>query len=115
MKYTITLDKPVEIFDTKAIIINGEQGWTIAQLDDYHSDVIFVRKSSEVEMASELEVMCYAEALHNMSFGQISLLIAEAKDTSIIRSNGEWEMHRNGKLFRYDTNCHLFEEVTNNT
>ena len=115
MEYTITLIKDIELFDINSVITHGEQGWTIAQMDDYHSDVVFVRKSFEVEMASELEVMRYAEALQDMTFGNVFLLEAEAKGITILRSKEhcEWEMHRNGKTFRYDANCHLFEEVNN--
>ena len=115
MLYTITLVKEIELFDINSIISHGEQGWTIVQIDDYHSDEVFVRKSFEVEMASELEVMRYAEALQDMTFGKVFLLEAEAKGISILRSKEhcEWEMHRNGKTFRYDANYHLFEEVNN--
>lgn len=113
MLYSITLIKDIELSDTMSIITNSEQGWTIAHLNDYHSDVIFVRKSFEAEMASELTVMRYAEALHNMTFGQISLLEAEGDGITIFKNKetGDWEMRRSGKTFRYDMNYHLFEEV----
>ena len=115
MLYTITLIKDIELFDINSIINHGEQGWTIAQIDDYHSDEVFVKKSFEVEMASELEVMRYAEALHDLTFGQIFLLEAEAEAEGITilknKDHCEWEMHRDGKIFRYDSNYHLFEEV----
>ena len=113
MLYTITLIKDIELFDINSVITHGEQGWTIAQMDDYHSDEVFVRKSFEVEMASELEVMQYAEALHDMTFGKVFLLEAEAKGITIFRDKEhcEWQMRRSGKTFRYDMNYHLFEEV----
>ena len=113
MEYTITLIKDIELFDINSIINHGEQGWTIVQIDDYHSDEVFVRKSFEVEMASELEVMRYAEALQDMTFGKVFLLEAEAKGITILKNKDhcEWEMHRDGKTFRYDMNYHLFEEV----
>ena len=115
MLYTITLVKDIELFDVNSTIAHGEQGWTMVQIDDYHSDVVFVRKSFEVEMASELEVMRYAEALHDMTFGNVFLLEAEGDGITILRSKEhcEWEMKRNGKTFRYDANYHLFEEVNN--
>ena len=115
MMYTFTLVKEIELFDINPVITHGEHGWTIAQMDDYHSDEVFVRKSFEVEMASELEVMRYAEALHDMTFGTVFLLEAEAKGITICRNKEhcEWEMRRNGKTFRYDANYHLFEEVNN--
>lgn len=115
MLFTITLVKSMELFDTNSVIAHGEQNWTIAQIDDYHSEVVYVRKSFEVEMTSELEVMRYAEALSNMSFGQIFLLEAEADGISILRNKEhcEWEMHKNGKVFRYNSDYQLFEEVNN--
>ena len=115
MLYTITLIKDIELFDINSVISHGEQGWTMVQIDDYHSDEVFVKKSFEVEMASELEVMRYAEALHDMTFGKVFLLEAEGDGITILRSKEhcEWEMHRNGKTFRYDANYHLFEEVNN--
>lgn len=113
MLYSITLIKDIELFDINSVITHGEQGWTIAQIDENHSDVVFVRKTFEVEMASELEVMRYAEALHDMTFGKVFLLEAEAKGITILRNKEhcEWEMKRNGKTFRYDMNYSLFEEV----
>ena len=115
MLYTITLIKDIELFDINSIISHGAQGCTMAQIDDYHSDEVFVKKSFEVEMASELEVMRYAEALHDLTFGRVFLLEAEGDGITILRSKEhcEWEMRRNGKTFRYDTNYHLFEEVNN--
>lgn len=114
MLFSFTLVKRIELFDTNAIISHGEQGWTIDQLDDYHSDAIFIRKTFEAEMASELALMRYVEALHDLTFGEIFLLEAKAKGITILKN---WEMHRDGKIFRYDINYHLFEEVkeVNNT
>ena len=115
MMYTIALITDIELFDINSLINHGEQGWTIAQIDDYHSDEIFVKKSFEVEMASELEVMRYAEALHDMTFGKVFLLEAEGDGITILRNKEhcEWEMYRDGKTFCYDANYHLFEEVNN--
>ena len=119
MLFSFTLVKRIELFDTNAIISHGEQGWTIDQLDDYHSDAIFIRKTFEAEMASELALMRYVEALHDLTFGEIFLLEAKAKGITILKNKDhcEWEMHRDGKIFRYDMNYHLFEEVkeVNNT
>ena len=113
MLYTITLVKNIDFFDVMSVITHGEQGWTIAQLDDYHSDEVFVRKSFEAEMASELMLMRYAEALHDLTFGQIFLLEAEGDGITIFKDKDhcEWQMLRSGKTFRYDMNCHLFEEI----
>lgn len=113
MLFSFTLVKGIELFDTNAITSHGEQGWTIAQLDDYHSDVIFVRKTFEAEMASELTLMRYVEALHDLTFGQIFLLEAEGDGITIFKDKDhcEWQMLRSGKTFRYDMNYHLFEEV----
>ena len=47
------------------------------------------------------------------------MLEAKAKGITILKNKDhcEWEMHRDGKIFRYDMYYHLFEEVkeANNT
>ena len=113
MMYTFTLVKEIELFDINAITAHGEQGWFLDRFDTYHTDCILVKKTFTAEFPSEYAVMRYCEALLDLTFGQIFLLEAEAKGITILKNKDhcEWEMHRDGKTFRYDMNYHLFEEV----
>mgnify|MGYP006954660804 CR=1 FL=1 len=117
MKYAFTLIKSIALSDIANVTAHGEQGWTLDRFDIYHTDCIFIRKSFEEEFASEYAVMRYIEAFCSLTFGDISVLEAESSDTSILRNKetGDWEMKRDGKVFRYDSDYQLFEEVTNNT
>ena len=113
MMYTFTLVKEIELFDIDTITAHGEQGWFLDRFDTYHTDCILVKKTFTAEFPSEYAVMLYFEALCELTFGKVSLLEAESKDATILRNeeNNEWEMKRNGKTFRHDSNYHLFEEV----
>lgn len=117
MKYVFTLIKSIALTDIANVTAHGEQGWTCDRFDTYHTDCIFIRKTFEEEFASEYAVMRYIEAFYSLTFGDISVLEAESKDTTILRNKetGDWEMKRDGKVFRYDSDYQLFEEVTNNT
>ena len=113
MLYTFTIVKNIAISDVANVTAHGEQGWVLDRFDTYYTDCIFIRKTFEEEFSSEYAVMRYFEALHDLTFGQIFLLEAEAKGITILKNKDhcEWEMHRDGKTFRYDMNYHLFEEV----
>ena len=115
MLFSFTLVKEIELFDINAITAHGEQGWFLDRLDTYHTDCILVKKTFTAEFPSEYAVMRYFEALCELTFGKVSLLEAEGAGLTILRNKDhcEWEMHRDGKIFRYDTNYHLFEEVNN--
>lgn len=117
MKYTFTLVKSIALSDVANITAHGEQGWTLDRFDAYHTDCIFIRKSFEEEFASEYAVMRYIEAFYSLTFGDIFVLEAESSDatTTILKNKetGDWEMRRSGKIFRYDTEYQLFEEVKN--
>ena len=115
MLFSFTLVKEIELFDINAITAHGEQGWFLDRLDTYHTDCILVKKTFTAEFPSEYAVMRYFEALCELTFGEVSLLEAEAEGITILRNKEhcEWEMRRNGKTFRYDANYHLFEEVNN--
>lgn len=115
MLFSFTLVKEIELFDINAITAHGEQGWFLDRLDTYHTDCILVKKTFTAEFPSEYAVMRYFEALCELTFGEVSLLEAEAEGITICRNKEhcEWEMHRDGKTFRYDANYHLFEEVNN--
>lgn len=117
MLYVFTLIKNIAISDVANVTAHGEQGWSLDRFDTYHTDCIFIRKTFEEEFASEYAVMRYIEAFYSLTFGDISVLEAESSDTSILRNKetGDWEMKRDGKVFRYDSDYQLFEEVTNNT
>ena len=113
MLYTITLVKSIELFDVANITAHGEQGWTLDRFDTYYTDCIFIRKTFSAEFPSEYAVMRYFEAMCDLTEGKIFLLEAEAEGITILKNKDhcEWEMHRDGKIFRYDMNYHLFEEV----
>ena len=113
MLYTITLVKSIELFDVANITAHGEQGWTLDRFDTYYTDCIFIRKTFSAEFPSEYAVMRYFEAMCDLTEGKIFLLEAEAEGITILKNKDhcEWEMHRDGKIFRYDSNYHLFEEV----
>lgn len=119
MMYTFTLVKNIAISDVANITTHGEQGWTLDRFDTYHTDCIFIRKTFEEEFPSEYAVMRYFEALCELTLGQIFLLEAEGDGIIIFKDKDhcEWQMRKEGKLFRYDLNYHLFEEVkeVNNT
>lgn len=115
MLFSFTLVKELELFDINAITAHGEQGWFLDRLDTYHTDCILVKKTFTAEFPSEYAVMRYFEALCELTFGEVYLLEAEAEAEGITilknKDHCEWEMHRDGKIFRYDSNYHLFEEV----
>ena len=117
MLYVFTLIKSIALSDVANVTAHGEQGWTIYRLDSYHTDCIFIQKKFEEEFASEYAVMRYIEAFYSLTFGDIFVLEAESSDgtTTILKNKetGDWEMHRSGKIFRYDSEYQLFEEVKN--
>lgn len=115
MLFTFTIIKNIALSNVANVTAHGEQGWTLDRFDTYHTDCVFIRKTFEEEFASEYAVMRYIEALDTMTFGQIFLLEAEAKGIAICKNKDhcEWEMHKNGKVFRYNSDYQLFEEVNN--
>lgn len=115
MKYTFVIVKNIALSDIESVTAHGEQGWTLDRFDTYHTDDIFIRKSFEAEFASEYAVMRYIEAFYALTFGDIFVLEAEADGITICKNKDrcEWEMRRDGKIFRYDSDNQLFEEVKN--
>lgn len=115
MKFTFTLVKNIELSNITSITSHGEQGWILEKFDDYLTDCIYVRKTFSADFFSEYAVMRYFEAMCDLAEGKILLLKAEAEEDGITISKNkehcEWEMRKDGKLFRYNLSYHLFEEV----
>ena len=115
MKFTFTLVKNIELSNITSITSHGEQGWILEKFDDYLTDCIYVRKTFSADFFSEYAVMRYFEAMCDLAEGKILLFKAEAEEDGITISKNkehcEWEMRKDGKLFRYNLSYHLFEEV----
>lgn len=113
MKFTFTLIKNIELSNISSITSHGEQGWILEKLDDYLTDCIYVRKTFSAEFLSEYAVMRYFEAMCDLAEGKILLLEAKGDGITIFKNKEkcEWEMKKDGKLFRYNLSYHLFEEV----
>lgn len=115
MKFTFTLVKNIELSDINSITSHGEQGWILEKFDNYLTDCIYVRKTFTAEFVNEFAVMRYLEALCDLAEGKILLLEVKGDGITISKNKEhcEWEMRKDGKVFRYNLSYHLFEEINN--
>ena len=108
MNYAIKFVKRISIYEADAIINNFEQGWKSEGVDNYHTDIVNVSRTIEIEFKNDFRLMEYIKSLQELSKFDIIITAAESSLATYTLNENEhrWEkkVGKTVQYFNFNTN-----------
>lgn len=111
MNYAVKFVKQISIYEADAIINNNEQGWEAENLDDYHTDIVCISKTVNIELENDYKLMSYIEALQKLSNYDISIVAVESSLATYTWNKNlrRWEKKIGGTVRLFNFNSQQWE------